>query len=299
MKKSSVFAALALAAASLSAQTFPTTSVLPALLADGTAGCVTGAALVLTIPVTGVVGATGVTLDFSFDSVDTHSWHGDLDCIVTAPSGASSQVMVPGCLGSLDDSSDVQGPYVLMDGAAMTFDAAALAAGLLIPAGTYAPDNALNPLLSCGTANGTWTVTFLDHFIGDAGTVAACALTFGVGAPTSAFTVCQTGPGALVNLIHSAGSAAITWTNVVTIANPAAVPLGWWFGLDAPMFGPLGVIDQLTNYPGLFFGTLPPGGTNTLPVPLPPGFNFQTVGVHFDAAGIPVFAGSPIDYTVL
>ena len=297
MKKSSVFAALAMLAASLTAQTFPTSAALPAAVPDGTGACTAGAPLVLTVPVSGVSGAIGVTLDFSFGP--NHTWHGDLQCIVTEPGGATSTVMIPGCTAAPDDSSDVGGPYVLSDLAAQSFDAAAVAFTGVggIPAGTYGPDNALNPLL-LGGVNGNWTVTFMDHFIGDMGSVAALALSFS-SVPPATFSVTQAAPGAPTVFFHQAGMDAITWTNVVTILNPAAVPNGWWFGLDVAMFGPLGVIDQLTNFPGLFFGPLAPGGTNSLPLAIPAPFNFQTVGVHFNAAGIPIFASLPIDFTVL
>lgn len=300
MKTLLVLAGLALVAVPLSAQTFPTTTVLPAALPDGTGGCVVGAPLALTIPVTGVTSATGVSLDFTFGPA--HTWHGDIECVITAPSGATSQVMIPGCLGSLDDSSDVGGPYSLADGAAQSFDAAAAAAPGLIPAGTYGPDNGLNALLACSSPNGNWTVTFRDHFVGDAGSVSACALTFGAGAPADSFVVCQAAPGANLNLIHTAGAAPITYTNAVTIATPGSVPLGWWFGLDVPFGpGPLSLLDQLTNpgYGPLFIGTLAPGASSIVSFSIPPGFNFQTVGVHFDAAGIPIYASAAIDYTTI
>lgn len=299
MKTFRFLAALAVIALPLAAQTFPTSSVLPTALPDGTGACTPGAPLPLSVPVTGVAGATGITLDFTFSPA--HTWHGDIQCIVTAPSGATSEVMIPGCTALPDDSSDVGGPYVLADGAAQSFDAAAVAAPGLIPAGTYGPDNGLNALLSCGNPNGTWTVTFRDHFTGDVGTVSAVALTFGAGTPANSFVVCQTGPGANLNLIHNAGAAPITYTNAVTIATPGSVPLGWWFGLDCPLGGPLGLIDQLSNpaYGPLFIGSLAAGGQNVISFAIPPGFNFQTVGVHFDAAGIPIYASAAIDYTTI
>jgi hypothetical protein len=288
----------ALFGASLGAQTFPTSTTLPAALPDGAGVCVPGATLALPVPVTGVSGATAVTLDFTF--APAHTWHGDIECVVTNPAGSSAMVMIPGCFGSLDDSSDVAGPYVLSDAAAMTFDAAALAAGVVIPAGTYGPDVPLNGLLvGCGdVVNGVWTVTWRDHFIGDAGAVSACALTFTTGAPSNAFVVCQTGAGAPVNLIHQAGAVPITYTNAANFSTPAAVPFGWWFGLDVPLSL---LLDELTNpvWGPIFIGSLGAGATNVVVIPLPAGFNFQIVGVHFNAAGNPIFASVPLDYTVL
>lgn len=290
-----------LVSVALPAQTFPTTTSLPALIPDGTGACVSGAGLVLTIPVSGITTATAVSLQFTCSPA--HTWYGDIKCVVRAPSGATAVAMSPFCEGSLDDPSDVAGPYVLSDNAAMSFDLAAFntAPTGTIPAGTYAPDSALNPLLICGSPNGNWQVTFSDFYLGDFGTVSACSLIFGTGAPTNSFTVCQASPGAAVNLIHTAGANPVTYTNVATFGTPAAIPFGWWFGLAIPLQGPAGLLDQLTNasYGPIFIGSLAAGGTSIIPAPLPVGFNFQVVGVHFNAAGQAIYSSVPVDFTVL
>jgi hypothetical protein len=279
---------------SLAAQTFPTTTSLPAPIADGPIpGCQAGAALVLSVSVTGISGAAAITLNMTV----SHTWYGDVRCVVTNPQGATAVAMVQGCAGSLDDSSDLVGAYTLADGASQTFDDAAFAASVSIPPGTYAPDQPLNALVNpCTSANGIWTVTFTDSFNSDTGTVSALSLTLATGGPS--FVVCQSGPGAPTRFVHVAGAAAVTYTNATVVNNPGAIPNGWWFGLDIPFTGPGGLLEQMA-LPPFFIGSLGPAGTHTLIIPIPAGLNFQIVGVHFDAAGIPVYASAPIDFTVL
>jgi hypothetical protein len=294
MKSLTFLFAVLVCIAPVSAQTFPTSTGLPLAIPDLSPG------VVFTVPVAGAAPAGSLSLDFTFGPV--HTWYGDLRIVVTNPAGASVAVKVQ-CGGvspaGTCDSSDVGGPYSLIDSAGGTFAAAALAAGaaVAIAPGAYKGDNALNPLVGC-QPDGAWTVTFSDHAGGDVGTVTALALTFG---PTAEnFCVYQVAPGALVNLVHFApAGSGITYTNAAVLGTPAAVPAGWWYGLDIPLPQ---LLDEFTN-PGngtVFIGSIPAGGVNVFSVSLPPTFNFQIVGVHFDSVtGLKTFNAPPVDFTVL
>ena len=84
--------ALLVVSAPLAAQTFPTSTALPAALPDGVGACGYGTPLTCTVPVTGVSGATSVSLNFTF--APAHTWYGDVRCVVTSPSGSSVLVAV-------------------------------------------------------------------------------------------------------------------------------------------------------------------------------------------------------------
>ena len=224
--------ALLVVSAPLAAQTFNTTTALPTALTDGVGiNCTYGAPLNCAVPVSGVSGATSVSINFTF--APAHTWYGDIHCVITSPTGASVLALAASCDGSLDVGSDVGGPYTISDGSP-SFDAAANAAVGLIPAGTYAGDNALNALLACGAnPNGNWTVTFQDVFQSDTGTLAACSLTFGGAVAGDSFVICQAGPFQPINLTHT-GTPGTIYINPALANTPAAVPNGWAFGLDIP-----------------------------------------------------------------
>lgn len=302
MAKTKIAILMSLVALPLSAQTFTTTSVLPRVLSQPLSNCTNVVQIQLDVPVSGVVDVTALSIAFSF--APAHTWYGDVRCVVINPSGLASMVMASSCDGSVDDSSDLLGPYVLDDTATELFDSAATTAGGTVPAGTYVPDVSLNQLVSgcIDAVNGTWAVVFSDVFPGDIGSIASCSLTFSVGPPLNSFAVCQTAPGALTRFVHRVGSSNIIYTNLATIGNPGSIPFGWWFGLNLPLFGPLGLSDQLSNpaYANLFAGSLSANVVQTLSFSLPAGLNFQMVGVHFDpASATPVFAALPVDFTVL
>jgi hypothetical protein len=296
MKLSCLMLALTLGAASAAAQTYGgPIALLP--IPDGTGTCIPGAPVSVTIAVPSYGPAATLTVDIDI----AHTWYGDVKLVITNPAGLSVTALVPGCEGSADPSSDLAGPYTLDDSAGMTLDAAAVAAGPVIPPGTYAPDNALAGLLVCGSdASGTWTFTFEDHYIGEPGSVIGLTMTLTSGPPAPAapvFTFCQAAPGAPTFVVHAGGVPDAIFINPVTLGT-GFTPSGWFFGLD------IAYIDLMTEliYPvGIFSGTLDSSGNFTsVPLPIPAGFILSTVGVHFDpVTGYPIYVGEPFEFTVL
>ena len=288
--------ALLIVSATVAAQTFATTTVLPASLADGGSNCSSGAPLYCIVPVSGLAGVSTVSLNFTF--APAHTFYSDVRCTLTRPSGASVLALASACDGSLGDGSDLGGPYTVMDGAP-SFDGAAAAASAVIPAGTYGPDNAMNVLLSaCSNPNGNWIVTFQDAVAADVGTIAACSLTFG-GSNYPWFSICQTGPSQPVTIAHHNLPGNI-YFNPATANTPSAVQNGWFFGIDIPYAT---LVDELMLAPPLgniFHGTIGPSGVSVVVVPgVPGGWTIQIVGVHFDGTtGDLIYASPAINYTV-
>lgn len=296
MKKFSTLglAVLVLAGAA-AAQTFggPISPVLA--IPDGAGACTPGATLSHIIPVAG--GPTTMTsvvlgLDLS------HTWYGDVEVTLTSPSGTTVNVNVAGCQGSLDDSSDLAGLYTLNDGAAQSWDAAALAAGTTIAPGAYVGDSPLAAFVG-QNSNGNWTIAIRDHFNSDTGTLNGATIDFGVCGGGPYYTLGQVPaatPGAPLVINHGCGTAFATYITAVVINNPASVPNGWWFGLDIPV----NFLITEINFGAPFYGTLDGTGSYTFSTPLPAGIQISSVGVHFDpVSGVPTFASVPNTYTML
>ena len=287
--------ALLIVSGPLAAQTFPTSSPLPALLQDGGSNCSPGFPLSCLVPVSGVAGATSVSINFSF--VPPHTFYSDVKCTITSPSGASVLALASGCDGSLGDGSDLYGPYTVTDGAS-PFDSAAAAAGAVIPAGTYGPDNPMNVLLSpCENPNGNWIVTFQDRVAADTGALAFCSLTFA--ALGDSFFICQAGPSQPVNIVHI-GPPGDLYINPALANTPAAVPAGWFFGLEIPFPTLLNEMTMAPPLGNIFHGTIGASGVSVVVVPgVPAGWTIQIVGVHLDGtAATPTWGSSAINYTV-
>jgi len=271
--------------------------IVPALaIPDGLVGnCVPGAAVTHTVTVTGGP-ATITSLVVGIDI--NHTWYGDVEVTITSPGGTTVAVNVPGCSGSLDDSSDLAGLYTISDGGAQGWDAAALAAGTTVPPGTYFGDNPLAAVYG-QNANGNWSVTFRDHFASDTGTVNAVTLDFAICGGGASYTIGQVPaatPGAPLVISHSCGAPGATYVTAVVIGNPASVPNGWFFGLDIPV----NFLLTEVNFGAPFFGTLDGTGSALFAAPLPAGLQLSSVGVHFDpVTGFPIYASIPGTYMTL
>ena len=158
---------------------FPANTTLPVSIPDNIPSGVD-----VTFPVTGLTGPVdAVALNITFGpSSPGHTWVGDLDIILTAPSGESHVIMENTGGPGLGDSSDITGPYTFADGGSNWW-AAASAAGGLIAAGTYSASNVTGVLTSldaefAGIAgNGTWTLNVSDNAFVDTGGVSAASLT--------------------------------------------------------------------------------------------------------------------------
>ncbi|MEZ5608573.1 MAG: IPTL-CTERM sorting domain-containing protein [Burkholderiaceae bacterium] len=176
-------AALLAAAVPLHAQTFATTTALPAAVADGGASCAAaGAPTDLTIPVTGITRPlAGLSVRIGLSA--THA--GDATVELIAPGGAPGMPLVSriGANGALSpgDSSDFSGVYTFVDPSVSSNSIWSAAMGAdgttAIPAGTYytsAPGGSSSatgapvPLLATfsGLApaqiNGNWTLRVTD-----------------------------------------------------------------------------------------------------------------------------------------
>jgi len=179
----------------------------------------------ITVPDPGVVADLNVHLNI------THTWYGDLDIMVTSPMGTVAFVKD----GVPDDSSNLGGTYILDDEAGGSWDAAATAAGVLIPPGSYTVDVPLSTF-DGEPRMGVWTITICDTFAGDVGTLNGAVLEFGTpGTPTyvaskipSSFTSILGGPGTVV-----LWGAANDDTGSAAIALPPGVS---FFGAPAAMF---------------------------------------------------------------
>ncbi len=297
--KSLRFSALALClAAPLAAQTFGGT--IPTLaIPDGLGSCSGSPPVSTTVTVPPGYGpASSMTVTIGI----THTWYGDVKLTLTSPTGTALELMRNSCDGSLDDSSDLGGQYTFSDTAATTFDAAAAAfsagAPAVIPPGSYRGDVGLSGALFCGV-EGTWTFTFSDGFSSDTGSVNYVAINLTPGTPTApspVFNVCQAGPGANMVVVHAGGVPGSFFFNPVVIGT-GHTPNGWAFGLDININD---LAAQLNAPQGIFFGTLDGSGGHFLSVPVPPGLNFGTGGVHSDpTTGLPTFSSGAFDYTTI
>lgn len=204
--RSLITAAAALAACgALQAQTFSTTTTLPATVPDAVNGCITQAApLDLTIPVSGLSVQIGLSVANA----------GDLVIDLIAPGGTSSMPLVGriGANGSLSpgDFSDLSGTYRFVDpsapGAASIWAAAAAAADdAVISPGTYytsevggavsssgvgTPLNATFAGLTPTQINGNWTLRIVDYCHRDATAVQGpVTLTLNAAAPVAVSTL--------------------------------------------------------------------------------------------------------------
>jgi hypothetical protein len=290
--------AFSLGAASAAGQTFsgPNASF---PIPDGAGTCIPGAPASTTVIVPAGYGpAATITVDMTIG----HTWYGDLKLVITNPAGQFVTALVPGCEGSLDDDSDLQGEYTLSDAAPMTLDAAALArVGSVIPFGTYAPDNPLSGLLVCGgDASGAWTFTFDDHHNFDFGFVTRARVTLTPGPPFVAapvFAFCQAGPGTPVFVTHVGGVPGALFINPVALGT-GHTPSGWFLGLDIAYAD---LLTELNHPPGIFSGFLDGTGSFTsAPLPVPAGFVLAAVGIHIDpVTGYAVYISPAFDFTVL
>ena len=243
-------------------------------------------------------GATSVSINFTF--APAHTWYGDIRCIITSPSGASVLALAASCDGSLDDSSDLGGPYTISDGAP-SLDAAANAAGARgHPGGhlRWRQRRERSPRLRRQPERE------LDRDVPgrdqrrhrDARGLLADVRRRCCG---RLVLICQAGPFQPINLTH-VGTPGTIYINPALANTPAAVPNGWAFGLDIPY--PT-FIDEVTMAPPLgdiFHGTIGASGTSVVVVPgVPPGWTIQIAGVHFDGVtGLPVYGSGGINYLV-
>jgi len=275
-----------------------------AAIPDGVAGtvlCNPGTELVRTVTVPAGFGtASNITVTLGL----AHTWYGDVKVILTSPTGAQTTLLAPGCEGSLDDPSDLNGLYVLADTATTLLDAAAVTAadtaGVAIPAGTYRPDGPIAGLAFCGV-EGTWTFRFRDFVNFDTGSVNHVAITLTPGTPATTvpiFITCQpSGAGSPFTLIHAGGRPNATYFNPA-VAGAGNTPNGWFFGLN---IGWSLLLAQATFPPPVFTGTLSAAGFSQVAIPnAPAGLTLGLIGIHFDAAtGAAYFASNAFDTTIL
>ena len=118
------------------------------------------------------VGLTGtVGTDFTIDNVTidlTHTFDGDLDISLISPSGASWDLSL-GNGGGGDNYTNT----VFMDGAPSITTGAAPFTGTF-----QAEEGALNTGFAGEAVNGNWSVSIIDNFAGDSGTLLDFSITF-------------------------------------------------------------------------------------------------------------------------
>lgn len=174
-----------------SAQTFPGATVggFPGAIPDGTGGPAnySGAPRDVTFDVIGITNSlTNISLSIGLN----HSWAGDLDVVLTSPTGAASFVIFSRIgAGGFGSNSDFAGTYVFENASPNNIWSAAGGA-------TIAPDDyrtsvagpTSNPAantdftgafigLNTLQINGTWTLRFRDGAGGDSGEVTGASLT--------------------------------------------------------------------------------------------------------------------------
>jgi subtilisin-like proprotein convertase family protein len=224
---------------------------------DGNAGTPPqfGTPLVLNCAVTGVSATvTGVSASVNL----SHTWVGDVDVVLRAPSGTPSLVLVSRIgvttATSFGSASDYSGNYIFTDAAAGT-NIWTAAAATPVPAGSYrttapgqagqtnpAPVTSLNSTFNTLTpaqANGTWTITIRDAASADVGSVTAATLTVdptGPVAPTTDAPVDFNGDGktdyAVVRNVGGGMNGQVRWFyNINGSANPT-VALDWGLAQD-------------------------------------------------------------------
>ncbi len=294
---------IAFVAAGAAAQTYPATIPSPIAIPDGVSAtaCGPGAAAIATVNVPAGYGpATGITVTINL----THTWIGDIEVTLATPTGARINLMVPFCLGNIDDNSNLGAAYVFNDNGTQTVMTAAAVAACgdtcVVAAGTYRPDVPILPFLQCGVG-GTWTLNVRDHVQFDAGTLNSFSITLTPGAPQNgareSFVICQTGPGQPVLLAHANGIAGGLYFTPMLFNTPASIPNGWFYGLDIPL--PTLIAEATYPIPGIFLGSLGTGSV-VFPVPgVPPGIQVSIVAVHTNVAGNVVFASYPVTYTTI
>lgn len=139
-----------------------------------------------------------VSVEFTLNPA--HTWVGDLDVLLIAPSGVSHRLF--GAVGSTTpsgcgDGSDLGGPIAFSDDAPAqpTFWDAAAAAGTTVPSGAYRaatnggvagggqPTSITASFAGIHDRNGLWTLRFTDRGPSDSGSVSSAALSIRHGDP--------------------------------------------------------------------------------------------------------------------
>jgi hypothetical protein len=124
-----------------------------------------------------------------------HTWVGDLTATLTGPSGTVFALFVrPGKTApntGFGDSSDLAGDYRFTDSASVTFWAAALSAGAIMPGGDFRTTGgladgatSLNGAFAGQNSNGNWTLNVSDNASGDVGGIQGWTLSI-VPSPSS------------------------------------------------------------------------------------------------------------------
>ncbi len=247
---------------------------------------------VQTVVVPGGLGTiTNVTVSFGL----THTWHGDLNCLIDH-NGTTVSLMGPvmPCTG-FGDSSDLQGLYTFDDAAPLSMDAAAAAAAanVAIAPGSYIGDNPLAAFLGTDPT-GVWIFTCWDQAAGDTGTFYDARVTLGL--CSTNYTIGQpAGPGTSLEIAHTCGFPGSTYLSAIVPGN-GGVPTGWFFGLN------IGISTILTEiaFGPPFYGSLDGSGNAVFSFPgVPAGLQFASVGLHFDSGtGFASYISSAFTYTV-
>lgn len=125
-----------------------------------------------------VVASGGTIADLNFVLKITHTWMGDVDCVLThVDTGTSVAILTA---GTPQSGSDLIGAYEFNDEATFTFDAAATPIPFSIPLGSYQPDGLLS-LFDGESIVGTWRITVFDYAAVDTGTVVDWSLLVNTG----------------------------------------------------------------------------------------------------------------------
>lgn len=201
-------------AAQASTVTTPTSTALPAAIADGTAATppAYGATTALSFPVSSL--PSGAITDVQVNLTATHAYVGDLDVVLVAPGGSPSRTIFSRTgattASGLGAGADLAGTYTFADGATQSWwsTASATVSTAPIPSGTYRaaePGGAgatgastlITPTFANATANGTWQLRVRDGSQNATGSITAASIVVRVPSQTTSTpSVTATGVGA-------------------------------------------------------------------------------------------------------
>ncbi len=258
----------------------------PIPIPDGIAGCDGAGPLVsVAVPDAGLPGGVIADVDITVSfGPPAHTWYGDVVLVVTYCGVSATLMGTPGA--GCGDSSDLLGVYTIDDEAAITFDAAALAAPAAVPPGAYIGDSPL-AVFDGLPSGGTWTFCVWDDAVGDTGSFSGAGglVTPVPGPGPYLFSISQCRPGAPLVFDNAGGIPGGTYLNAVAVA-PGLTPVGWLNGLDIP----LSLLLAEIAFGPPFYGPLSPSGsayTSLAVAGLPPGIPLFYISLQFAPGGGP------------
>lgn len=200
-------------AAVASTVTTPTSTALPAPIADGTAATppAYGAATTLAFPVSGL--PSGAITDVQVKLTGTHAYVADLDVVLVAPGGSPTRTIFSRTgattAAGFGAGADLAGPYTFSDAATKSWWSTAVATSSVaaVPTDTYRaaePGGAgatgastlISPTFASATANGSWELRIRDGSQNATGSISAASIVVRVpSATTSVPSVGASGVG--------------------------------------------------------------------------------------------------------